>query len=52
MDWFEMFLVSNSIIVTYQSQPYLDYLSSIVKIFAYHISFREDIDKSILSVHT
>ena len=40
-----MFLVSNSISVT-QSQAYLDYLSSFLKIFA----FQEDLDKSILSV--
>ena len=35
-----------------QSQPYLDYLSSILKIFAYQASFQEDLDKSVLSVRT
>ena len=35
-NWFENFLVSNSII---QSQQYLDYLSSILKIFVYQTSF-------------
>ena len=35
-----------------QSQPYLDYLSSFLKIFTYQTSFQEDLDKSILSVHT
>ena len=29
-----------------------DYLSSFLKIFAYQTSFQEDLDKSILSVHT
>ena len=42
-----MFLVSNSIIVIpTQSQPYLDYLFSILKIFAYQTSFQEDLDKN------
>ena len=44
----KIFLISNSII---QSQRYLDYLSSILKIFAYQTSFREDFDKCVLSVH-
>ena len=35
-----------------QSQPHLDYLSSILKIFAYQTSFQEDLDKSVLSVNT
>ena len=35
-----------------QSQPYLDYLFSILKIFAYQTSFQEDLDKNVLSVHT
>ena len=34
-----------------QSQRYLDYLSSILKVFAYQTSFQEDLDKSVLSVH-
>ena len=52
-DWFENFLVSYSIIFSYtQSQPYLDYLSSILEIFAYQSSSREDLDKSVLSVYT
>ena len=55
-DWFEMLLVSNSIIFMpyfyIQSQPCLDYLPSILKIFTYQTSFREDLDKSALSVHT
>ena len=40
------------IALLFESQPYLDYISSILKIFAYQTSFREDLDKSILSVHT
>ena len=35
-----------------QSQPYLDYLFSVLKIFAYQAIFREDLGKSVLSVHT
>ena len=33
-----------------QSQRYLDYLCSILKVFAYQTSFREDLGKSVLSV--
>ena len=35
-----------------QSQPYLDYHSSILKIFAYQTGFQEDFDKGVLSVYT
>ena len=55
-DWFETFLVSNNIIFMpyfyIQSQPYLGYLPSILKIFTYQTSSREDLEKSVLSVHT
>ena len=35
-----------------QSQPCLDYLSLILKIFAYQTSFQEHLDQSVLSVPT
>ena len=45
-DWFEIFFGFLQHYRYTQSQPYLDYLSSGLKIFAYQISFREDLDKS------
>ena len=36
-------------LLLYQSQPCLDYLSSIQQIFAYQTSFRENLDKSFLT---
>ena len=36
-------------LLLYQSQPCLDYLSSIQQIFAYQPSFRENLDKSFLT---
>ena len=50
-DWFEFFWFL-IVLLLYQSQPYLDYLSSILKIFAYQTIFREDFDKSLLSLYT
>ena len=41
-----LFLIT---LLLYQSQPCLDYLSSIQQIFAYQTSFRENLDKSFLT---
>ena len=43
--------ISWFLIAFIQSQQYLDYLSSNLKVFAYQASFREDLDKGVLSVH-
>ena len=38
-------------LLLFSSQPYLDYLSLIIKIFTYQTNLRKDLDKSVLSVH-